>query len=83
MAILGAHEMGHYFAGRYHKVNVTLPYFIPLPIISPFGTMGAFINMKNIPKNRKQLFDIGIAGPLSGLIVAIPVLYCWIVIIEN
>ena len=66
--------MGHYFAGRYHKVNVTLPYFIPLPIISPFGTMGAFINMKNIPKNRKQLFDIGIAGPLSGLIVAIPVL---------
>jgi len=74
IAILGAHEMGHYFAGRYHKVNVTLPYFIPLPIISPFGTMGAFINMKNIPKNRKQLFDIGIAGPLSGLIVAIPVL---------
>ncbi|NTW45330.1 MAG: site-2 protease family protein [Anaerolineaceae bacterium] len=74
IAILGAHEMGHYFAGRYHKVNVTLPYFIPLPIISPFGTMGAFINMKNIPKNRKHLFDIGIAGPLSGLIVAIPVL---------
>lgn len=74
IAILGAHEMGHYFAGRYHKVNVTLPYFIPLPLISPFGTMGAFINMKNIPKNRKQLFDIGIAGPLSGLIVAIPVL---------
>ena len=74
IAILGAHEMGHYFAGRYHKVNVTLPYFIPLPLISPFGTMGAFINMKNIPKNRKQLFDVGIAGPLSGLIVAIPVL---------
>ncbi|PKN86997.1 MAG: hypothetical protein CVU46_05905 [Chloroflexi bacterium HGW-Chloroflexi-8] len=75
LAILGAHEMGHYFAGRYHKVNVTLPYFIPLPIISPFGTMGAFINMKSIPKNKKQLFDIGIAGPLSGLIVAIPVLF--------
>jgi membrane-associated protease RseP (regulator of RpoE activity) len=75
LAILGAHEMGHYVAGRFHKVHVTLPYFIPLPIISPFGTMGAFINMKSIPKNRKQLFDIGIAGPLSGLVVAIPVLF--------
>lgn len=74
LAILGAHEMGHYFAGRKHKVNVSLPYFIPLPIISPFGTMGAFINMKSVPKNQKQLFDIGVAGPLSGLIVAIPVL---------
>jgi membrane-associated protease RseP (regulator of RpoE activity) len=74
IAILGAHEMGHYIAGRIHGVHVTLPYFIPLPIISPFGTMGAFINMKSIPKNHKQLFDIGIAGPISGLIVAIPVL---------
>ncbi|OJX46194.1 MAG: hypothetical protein BGO78_04755 [Chloroflexi bacterium 44-23] len=75
IAILGAHEMGHFFAGRYHKVNVTLPYFIPLPVISPFGTMGAFINMRGIPKNKKQLFDIGIAGPLSGLLIAIPVLF--------
>lgn len=75
IAILGAHEMGHFFAGRYHKVNVTLPYFIPLPVISPFGTMGAFINMRGIPKNKKQLFDIGIAGPLSGLLISIPVLF--------
>ncbi len=74
IAILGAHEMGHYYAGRKHKVNVSLPYFIPLPIVSPFGTMGAFINMKSVPKNQKQLFDIGVAGPLCGLIVAIPVL---------
>ncbi len=75
IAILGAHEMGHFFAGRFHKVNVTLPYFIPLPVISPFGTMGAFINMRGVPKNKKQLFDIGIAGPLSGLVFAIPILF--------
>lgn len=74
LTILGAHEMGHYIAGRKHGVNVTLPYFIPLPIISPFGTMGAFINMKSIPKNKKQLFDIAIAGPISGIIVAIPII---------
>jgi membrane-associated protease RseP (regulator of RpoE activity) len=74
LVILGSHEMGHYIAGRKHGVNVTLPYFIPLPIISPFGTMGAFINMKSIPKNKKQLFDIAIAGPISGIIVAIPII---------
>ena len=66
--------MGHYIAGKRHGVNVTLPYFIPLPIISPFGTMGAFINMKSIPKNKKQLFDIAIAGPISGIIIAIPII---------
>lgn len=73
IAILAAHEFGHYFAGRHHGLNVSLPYFIPFPL-SPFGTMGAFINMKDIPRNRKVLLDIGIAGPLSGLVVAIPVL---------
>ncbi len=75
MAILLAHEFGHYLVGRYHKAHVSLPYFLPLPFpISPFGTMGAFINMKEPPKNRSILLDIGIAGPLAGLIVAIPVL---------
>ncbi len=74
LAILSAHEFGHYLAGRRHGVHVTLPYFIPMPF-SAFGTMGAFINMKEPPKNRNHLLDIGIAGPLSGLVVAIPVLF--------
>ena len=73
LAILLAHEFGHYLAGRYHKTHVTLPYFLPFPF-SPFGTMGAFIQLKEPPKNKRVLLDIGIAGPLAGLVVAIPVL---------
>ena len=73
VGILLAHEFGHYLVGRARGVKVTLPYFIPFPF-SFFGTMGAFISMKEIPKNKKHLLDIGIAGPLLGLLVTIPVL---------
>lgn len=73
LAILLAHEFGHYLAARYHKTAVTLPYFIPLPF-SPLGTLGAAIRLKEPPKNKRVLLDIGIAGPLAGLIVAIPIL---------
>jgi WD40 repeat protein len=75
MIILLAHEFGHYFAARYHKVAVTLPYFIPLPVISPVGTLGAFIQLRTPFKTKKELFDIGVAGPLGGLIFAIPLIF--------
>lgn len=74
LAILLAHEFGHYLAARYHRSEVTLPYFIPFPF-SPFGTMGAFIQLKEPPKNKRILLDIGIAGPLAGLVVAVPLLF--------
>ena len=74
MGILFAHEMGHYIACRYYKVPATLPFFIPAPLLSPLGTFGAFIAMRGIPKNKRILFDVGVAGPLAGLLVAVPVL---------
>ncbi|MBN1536654.1 MAG: site-2 protease family protein [Anaerolineales bacterium] len=73
LGILMAHEFGHYLVGRFHGALVTLPYFLPLPF-PPFGTLGAFISLQSPPKNKRDLLDVGIAGPLSGLIVAIPVL---------
>jgi membrane-associated protease RseP (regulator of RpoE activity) len=73
LLILGAHELGHYFAARYHKISVSLPYFIPLPFIGFFGTMGAFIRIDEPFKNRKAMLDVGAAGPLMGLVFAIPI----------
>ena len=74
LSILTAHEFGHYFTAKYHKVEASLPYFIPFPF-SLFGTMGAVIKMSGRISNRRALFDIAAAGPLAGLVVALPVSY--------
>jgi membrane-associated protease RseP (regulator of RpoE activity) len=74
LAILLTHEFGHYFAARYHGVPASLPYFIPMPFVSPFGTMGAVISMQGRIRSRAALLDIGASGPLAGMIVALPVL---------
>jgi len=73
MGILLAHELSHYFVARRYGSPVSLPYFIPMPF-SLLGTMGAVIIQRSPMRNRKALFDIGIAGPLGGLVVAIPLL---------
>jgi membrane-associated protease RseP (regulator of RpoE activity)/cbb3-type cytochrome oxidase subunit 3 len=72
MAILGFHELGHYFTARRHAINVTPPFFIPLPFA--LGTFGAFIKMRSPSQNRTALFDVAVAGPLAGLVIAIPAL---------
>ncbi|MDX2163681.1 MAG: site-2 protease family protein [bacterium] len=76
LLILGAHELGHYFAARRHGLAVTLPYFIPAPpflLPTPFGTFGAFIQLRQAMRSRKVLFDVGAAGPFMGLVFAIPI----------
>ena len=72
LSILLAHELGHYFTCRYYGVHATYPYFIPAPTL--IGTLGAFIRIKSPIVNRRELFDIGISGPLTGFIVAVPAL---------
>ena len=73
LGILGAHEMGHYIACRYYRVDASLPYFLPAPFLLT-GTLGAFIRIRQPIPNKRELFDIGIAGPIAGFLVAIPVL---------
>lgn len=73
MLILSIHEMGHYFAAKMHGVAASLPFFIPVPF-TIFGTMGAFISIREPIPSKKALLDIGFAGPIAGFIVAIPVL---------
>jgi membrane-associated protease RseP (regulator of RpoE activity) len=74
MGILACHELGHYLVGRRHGVDVSLPYFIPLPPIGTLGTLGAVIGMRKPIEDRAKLFDVGAAGPIAGLVVAIPLL---------
>lgn len=72
MVILLGHEMGHYIMSRRSGMRATLPFFLPLPIISPFGTLGAVIRMEGTIPSRKALFDTGIAGPLTSFFLSIP-----------
>lgn len=74
LAILLTHEMGHFVMTVVYRVRASLPYFIPLPI-SPIGTMGAVIAMDGRSANRREIFDIGLAGPIAGLVVAIPIMW--------
>jgi len=74
LAILAAHEFGHYLMARRLGSPTSLPYFIPMPF-GPFGTLGAFISMSVPPRNRRHLLAIGAAGPLAGLLLAVPILW--------
>ena len=73
MAVLTAHEAGHFIAAKLHGIPATLPFFIPMPILLT-GTLGAVIGMEGSRADRRQLFDIAVAGPLAGLVVAIPLM---------
>ncbi len=77
LLILASHEFGHYFAARHYNIRTTLPFFIPIPpmFLNPFGTMGAVIRIKSAISSKKQLFDIGSAGPIAGLVVTLIVLF--------
>ena len=74
LAILGCHEMGHYYACRYYGVEASRPYFLPMPIVLT-GPLGALPRTPQPIQTKRQLFDIGIAGPIAGFLVAVPVLF--------
>ena len=78
LTILTFHEFGHFFTAKYYKLKVTLPFYIPfwfLGLMPTIGTMGAFIRIKSMIRSRKEFFDVGVAGPLAGFIVAIVVIF--------
>lgn len=84
LAILTAHEAGHYVACRLHKVDATLPYFIPLPpLLGPAGTLGAFIKIVSPLPSRRATFDIGVAGPIAGFLALLPIAAIGILTMEN
>jgi membrane-associated protease RseP (regulator of RpoE activity) len=83
LAILTAHEFGHYFFCRYYGVDATLPFFIPQPPGLLPGTFGAFIKMKSPVPSRRALFDIGLAGPLAGFIVIIPIAFAGVLTLHH
>jgi membrane-associated protease RseP (regulator of RpoE activity) len=74
LGILGAHEMGHYLACRYYRIDATLPYFLPMPFVMT-GTFGAVIKIRQSFPHKTALFDVGIAGPIAGFLVAVPTLF--------
>ena len=75
LVILICHEMGHYLTCRFHGIDATVPYVLPAPPpLNPFGTFGAVIRIKSLFRDRRQLFDVGIAGPLAGFVLILPVL---------
>ena len=85
LAILGTHELGHYLTCRYYRIDASPPYFLPAPdallsailgtpIVLLFGTFGAFIRIRQPFRNKQELFDVGIAGPIAGFLVAVPIL---------
>jgi len=83
LAILTAHESGHYLFCRYYGVDATLPFFIPQPPGLLPGTFGAFIRMKSPVPTRRALFDIGLAGPLAGFIVIIPIAFAGVLTLRH
>lgn len=72
LAILLAHELGHYFACRHYRLDATPPYFLPSPVL--LGTFGAFIRIRSVIRSKRELFDVGVAGPIAGFLVLLPIL---------
>lgn len=83
LAILVSHESGHYLFCRYYGVDATLPFFIPQPPLLMPGTFGAFIRMKSVVPSRRALFDIGLAGPLAGFVVMVPIAFAGVLTLKH